>query len=230
MKTNVILSSTDRELFGVTVRQNTKNQMLSITDLLKAYEVGRFEHGWGSKDLNTLMRTDDFQKRVYFLLKERRLVKTSFDGFTINMKKDGIIGTFKKLGVWKSTGGYKNKMVVADPYIWVLIAMELNPLLYAKVVIWLTDTLIFDRIEAGDEYRPMNKAISKIIKTPNYSRYAMAINKRVFGQHERGIRQLASSKQLRKISDIEKFITNTIEMGMIKSEKQVIQAIENFKV
>ncbi len=108
--------------------------------------------------------------------------------------------------------------------------MELNPLLYAKVVIWLTDTLVFDRIEAGDEFKPMNKAISGIIASPVYSRYAIAINEKVFNQHQRGIRQLASAKQLKQITDIEKFVSNAIGMGMITDHAMLIKAIENFNI
>ena len=33
MKTNVVLKSVDRNLFGVTIHQNTKDYSLSITDL-----------------------------------------------------------------------------------------------------------------------------------------------------------------------------------------------------
>lgn len=229
MKTNVVLSSVDRELFGITIRQNTKDHMLSITDLKNAYDKARFMHGWPSKDLNTLMRTDDFLERCYYVLKERDLIKTSFDGFIEMTKNEGITRSLKGLGVWKTTGARSNKMVVADPYIWVLIAMEMNPLLYAKVVIWLTDTLIFDRIEAGAEYQPMNSAIKSVIKKPDYSKYAKAINENVFNMHQRGIRNLASASQLKMITQIEKFVINCINMGVIKTEKHLLTAIKNYK-
>lgn len=43
MKTNVTMMSNDRKLFGVTIRQDTKNQFLSITDLQEAYTRARIE-------------------------------------------------------------------------------------------------------------------------------------------------------------------------------------------
>lgn len=43
MKTNVTMVSNDRKLFGVTIRQDTKNQFLSITDLQEAYTRARIE-------------------------------------------------------------------------------------------------------------------------------------------------------------------------------------------
>lgn len=48
MKTNIVLKSTDRNLFGVTVRQETKTQFLSVTDLQEACKgaerMGRTTH------------------------------------------------------------------------------------------------------------------------------------------------------------------------------------------
>jgi hypothetical protein len=56
----------------------------------------------------------------------------------------------------------------------------------------------------------------------------MAINNKVFGKHMAGMRNLASAKELRKIADIEKFIKQSIDMGFIRNENDVIKAIINF--
>lgn len=225
MKTNVTLCSTDRELFGITIRQNTKDSMLSITDLQKAYEKARFMHGWRERRVERILSTDNFKERAYHLLNERGLIKAPFGAFMEMIEIEGVVKVLKGIGVWKTTGRGINKMVVADPYIWVLVAMEMNPLLYAKVVIWLTDSLIFDRIEAGDEFKPMNSAIKTIVEKPNYSEYATLINKSVFGKHIRGIRNLASSKELRQIAYKEKFVTDCIENGMIRDEQTLLKVL-----
>jgi hypothetical protein len=174
------------------------------------------------------MQTKDFKERVYHLLNERGLVKLNILSFMEMIDKEGVAKVMKGLGVWKTTGKGANRSVYSDPYIWVLLAMELNPLLYAKVVIWITDTLIFDRIEAGSEYRPMNAAINMVIENPDYSKFAKEINKSVFGEHKTGIRQLASSAQLKKIADVEKFVKNGIECGMIKNEDQILHVIKKY--
>ena len=228
MKTNVTLKSSDRELFGVTIRQNTKNQMLSVGDLHKAYEKARFMHGWSDRPVQSIMRTTEFQERCFYILQERGSVNMQICTFTDMLKKEGITKVLKGLGVWKTTGKADNRLTLADPYIWVLLAMEMNPMIYAKVVVWLTDSLIFDRLEAGTEYMPMNSAIKGILKNPNYPKYAQEINIKVFGEHIRGVRNLASAKELRKISDIEKFVTNAITIGMIKTEVQLIYVIKNY--
>lgn len=229
MKSNVVLKSTDREIFGITIQQQTKGQFISITDLQKAYEKARWVHGWTDRRINDIMQYAPVQERIYHLLKERQMIETGVPAFTEMCKNEGIVKVLKGLGVWKTTGKGENRSVYCDPYIWVLLAMELNPMIYAKVVIWLTDSLIFDRIEAGSEYRPMNAAIKKICNEPDYIKYAKMINEKVFGFHKSGMRNLASASELRKIADIEKFITQGVEMGMITKESGIEKAISLYK-
>jgi hypothetical protein len=204
--------------------------MLSVTDLQKAYEKARFMHGWSEQNISSMMQGEKFKEKAYYILLERDLIKIELSIFLEMIKNEGITKVLKGLGVWKTTGKGANRMTVADPYIWVLVAMEMNPLLYAKVITWLTDSLIFNRLEAGSEYTPMNSAIKNIIEAPKYSEYATEINKKVFGKHIRGIRNLASSKELKAITDIEKFITNAISMQMIDNEQKLIQAIRNYQL
>ena len=223
MKQNVILSSSDRKLFGITIRQNTKESFLSISDLQKAYEKARWIYGWSDKRINDILSSIDTKERIYFLLKERELIKAEISVFMEMVKNEGLTKVLKGLGLYKTTGRGINKTVMSDPYIWVLLAMELNPMLYAKVIIWLTDSLIFDRIEAGSEYLPMNSKIKEIVNKPDYSKYAKLINIKVFGEHKTGMRNLASSKELRSIADVEKTIITAIDNKWIKNENDLLK-------
>ncbi len=229
MKTNVILKSTDRVLFGVTIRQDTKEGFLSVSDLQKAYEKARWMYGWSDRDLSNILNTDQAKERIFYLLESRQIIKLSFSGFMEMVKLEGITKVLKGLGVYRTTGRGIDKSVMCDPYIWVLLAMELNPMLYAKIIIWVTDSLIFDRIDAGTEYMPMNIAIKKVVGSPDYPTYAKAINNRVFGSHQTGMRNIASAKELRKIADIEKFIINAISQGWLRSEQDILNAISDYK-
>lgn len=228
MKSNVVLKSSDREVFGITIRQNTQGAFLSVTDLQKAYDRGRWVEGWAGQDINQVVRTDGFMKKCYGVLKELKLINVEFSTYTEMVENEGILKVLKGLGVYKTTGRGENRTVMANPYIWMTIALELNYILYGKVLVWITDSLIFDRIEAGTEYMPMNSAIKNLIPNPNYPTYAKAINEKVFGTHQTGMRNLASSKELKKISDIEKFIKNAIESGWLKTESDIIQAIKSY--
>jgi hypothetical protein len=226
MKSNVILKSSDRNLFGTIIRQNTKDQFLSVTDLQKAYEKGRWQFGWTGQTVNQLMLTDDMAKKCYGVLLELNLIKCDMSKFMGMVKKEKLISVLKGIGVYKTSGRGDNKQVVAHPYIWISIALELNYILYGKVIAWVADTLIFDRIEAGSEYLPMNVKIKSIIQSPNYAEYATLINVKVFGQHISGMRNLASAKELRAITDIEKTVISAIDMGWIKNEEDLINYLK----
>jgi len=227
MKTNIVMKSSDRNLFGVVIKQETKTGFLSVNGLQKAYEIARWQYGWSERNVTWIMQTNDFKERVFYLLENQGIIKVLINTFMDMVDNEGIAKVLKGLGVYKTTGKASTKMVMCDPYIWILLAMELNPMIYAKVVIWLTDSLLFDRIEAGDEFRPMNNAIKSIIEIPDYKKYSIAINERVFGQHLTGMRNLANAQELKKITKIEQFIAQSISIGMIKNDSQILYTIKN---
>jgi len=135
MKTNVVMESSDRDLFGVTIKQQTENKFVSVSGLQKAYDVARWQYGWTERRIESITQQKDFKERIYHLLSERGVIKTSILAFMEMVEKEGITKVLKGLGVWKTTGKGSTKAVYTDPYIWVLLAMEMNPLIYAKVVI-----------------------------------------------------------------------------------------------
>jgi len=226
MKTNVVLKSEDRNLFGVSIRQESKTQMLNVSDLQNAYEIARFEHGWSEQNIASIMQGKTFKERVFYVLKNQDVIKVEISTFIEQCENQGITKVLKELGVWKTTGARETKTVFCNAYIWVLLAMELNPKIYGTVVMWLTDSLVFNRLEAGTEYLPMNESISKIIDKPEYFKYAILINKKVFGRHITGIRNLSNTAELRKIADIEKTVITAIENNWIKNEADLIKFLQ----
>jgi hypothetical protein len=228
MKTNVTLQSADREIFGIKVRQETKNQFMSITDLQQAYEKARWIHGWSERRVNDILQYESTQHKVYYILKKTNLINVCIRTFTELVESQGITNVLKNLGVWKTTGRGENRTVMCDKYVWTVIAMELNPMLYAEVVVWLTDTLIFDRMDAGSKFLPMNSAISRNIESPNYPKYAREINIKVFGEHLTGMRNLASAKELRLISDIENTVTKALQHKWVKTEEEILNLIKTY--
>jgi hypothetical protein len=228
MKTNIMLESGDRELFGITIRQNTKEEFLSVTDLQKAYEKGKVINGWTGQTVNQLLLTEGVAEKCYGVLFEAYLINCDFSQFIENVRNTSLITVLKELKVYKVTGRGINKQVMAHPYIWMTIAMELNYVIYGKVVKWLADTLIFDRLDAGDKFKPMNSAISRLLEKPDYPKYATEINLRVFGEHKTGMRNKARAKELRLISEIENTVTKAIEHGWVKSEDDILKLIRTY--
>ena len=86
------------------------------------------------------------------------------------------------------------------------------------MVIWLTDQLIINRIEAGNFCKELNASIQKF--NPNgfqYMQLAKALNFITFNNHFAGIRNTGSKEQLKELSNIEEKMAFAIDMGYIRS-------------
>lgn len=222
------MNSPDRELFGIKIRQQTKTEFLNLSDLQEAYTVARVLNGWSDKRVDDILSSKANTERIYYILKERNLINTEFSAFIENCQNIGLVRYLKSIGFYKTTGARHTKTTWCDPYIWVLIAMELSPMLYARVVLWLGDKLILNRIEAGNFYKSLSKALGKFKANGeqiDYVKLAKALNHRIFGKHETGIRNLATKEQLQKLYELESNISFAIDMGFIKNFNQTIQTI-----
>lgn len=228
MKTNVTMKSTDdRNLFGVVIRQDTQNAFLSLTDLQEAYTHARVLNGWVEKGkIQDIICQKENSERIYYLLKEQAFINSDFSDFMKLVEEKGIVKVLKEIGVYKTTGRGSNKQTVCNPYIWVLVAMELNPMLYAKVVTWLTDKLIFNRIEACDLNNNLRRVMCSKIENPSYAEINRALNIKIFGHHETGMRNTASEKQLKELNSLQENIAFCINQGFILNNADIIKAIE----
>ena len=147
-------------------------------------------------------------------------------GFIDDVENQGIVKTLKKYGVFRTTGARTTKTSWCNPYIFTLIALELNPEFYAKVVIWISDKLMINRIEAGDFCKALNRSIAKFNPDGNnYITLSKALNYIVFGKHFAGIRNTGSKDQLRDLANLEEKMAFAIDMGYIGSFDVVISEL-----
>ena len=116
------------------------------------------------KRADHFFRSKENQERLYELLFEQEKVNKCIHTFTERVKKSPV-KYMKSLGVWKMT---RKEGAFVDPYVWVSIALWMNPKIYAKVVTWLTDGLIQTRHAAGDGYKQMSWALKAIRIRPLY--------------------------------------------------------------
>ena len=61
-----------------------------------------------------------------------------------------------------------------------------------------------------------------------YPKYSIAINNKVFGYHETGMRNTASAFELSKISEIEHYIVRVIGQGFVTDDSGVMKAINTY--
>ncbi|MBK5722386.1 hypothetical protein JGH11_16035 [Dysgonomonas sp. Marseille-P4677] len=232
MKTNITMKSEDRNLFGVIIRQETKTGFLNVSDLTRAYEIERSKKGWSYRRSDEIFDSIVNAERIYYILQKQGyfidtqddFIKGGISHFMKDVEKQGLKKVLKNMKAYKTTGRGDNKSVWADPYIWMLIAMELHPEIYATTVCWLADKLILNRIEAGNMYKGLTKAVTRFDNV-DYSGLAKALNFVVFNQHETGIRNTASQDQLKQLEDLEKYLATSIEMGHIVSFNDLIQEL-----
>jgi hypothetical protein len=224
MKTNVTMRSVvDRDLFGVVIRQETKTSFLNVSDLEAAYETAKVQFGWSDRKIYHILETKASAERLFYILENQGLIKAGFPDFMEQVENEGLIKVLKACGAWRTTGRGATKSTNCNPYIWVLLALELNPMIYAKVVTWLTDSLIINRIEAGDFYKDFARAVAKL--QPNYVRLSRALNHVIFGKHETGLRNQATQEQLAELVDLEKKLAFIIDMGYIQTEEQLLEEL-----
>ena len=146
------------------------------------------EKGLKERWINEIMLTSSFRERCFELfnkLNDRDLLSRRNLGLKDNILNISSVMDLGKLDLaYKKGKGVDQKWFV-NPYLFVMIALEIDPEIYAEVVIWLTDGLIENRNEAGDAYVRMCSAISKIVPNKNdlkdnIKRVAKAINFIVF--------------------------------------------------
>jgi hypothetical protein len=68
MKTNVIMNSSDRNLFGATIRQETKTGFLNLSDLQDAYNKQAEIEGWSNKNIGLMLSGKENTERMYYIL------------------------------------------------------------------------------------------------------------------------------------------------------------------
>lgn len=216
MKSNVVLESKDRVLFGITIRQDTKMEFLSVTDLQEAYTVARIKSGWSDRRINDILSSNVSSERVYYILKERNFIETGISAFMDEVKNSSLVKVMKKYGAYKTVGRGDNRTTMCEKYIWVMLALELNPEIYAKVVCWIADSLIINRIEAGDKYNDLCRACSKF-KNVDYRIIAKGLNYIIFNIHETLIRNKATQIELKELDDLQRSLAFSVDMGYINS-------------
>lgn len=185
-----------RPLGEFEVTQRTKDGMFNATELLKQWNSS---NGM-KKEVNDFIRlksTKQFQDTI--------------------IERENINGGFPVL---KTRG--KNASTWMHPLIFIDFAMWINPNFKYDVLRFVHDQLIEQRHKAGSRFVMLTSSASRF-KDVDYPQMAKALNWVVFGRHEKGIRNYASQEQLDEISDIEKSLSFSIDMGYIKSFEDLIE-------
>lgn len=202
MKTEVIMK---RELFGCEISQKSKSEFFSATDLINAGNKWRLANDLPLFNINTWLQ----QKNVKEFIQE---LKKQYGEIKINSKG-------------------KNSHTWVHPYLFIDIALAINPNLKIQVYSWLFDKLIQYRNDSGDSYKKMCGAL--YVNQGNKSvfrNYIISVAKQIQDACEVSDWQKATESQLILrdkihenifvLSDIMRHNENIVEVA-IKKAKQM---------
>ena len=222
--------SKDRLLYGVVIRQDIKTSFMSLTGLQEAYTRKRVEMGWNDKRIENILSNKESAERIFYILKKQKYIKSeTLKEFMDIVENNSLIKVMKWYNAYKTTGRGTNRNVMCDPYIWVLVAIELNPMLYAEVTGWLNDKLILDRIGIGDKYNTLSRAVS-IFDNVDYAEMADKLNWFVLILVGFVLDGRATQEQLKELETLQSNLAFCIEMGTISSFSNLMNMMRSIYV
>lgn len=198
MKTEQIMH---RDLNGVSVRQSTKTSFFNANDLLSLYLKQK-----GAREKRISDYLDNAQTKSYM---------TAIQADSLNTANSRELECQLIEPYYTKRGKYGGTWM--HPYLFIDFAMWLSPEFKLTCVKWIYDKLIDLRLEGGETYKLVNRALFN--RKPNttqheYSNEAKMINKLVFGNPSGGQRNGASEAQLQLLSSLQKADIHFIEQGL----------------
>lgn len=202
MKTSVVMI---REMGDFKISQRTKDGFFNATSLIKLWNAVK---GNPKRSLGDFFRQKGTKDFINVLIEDKDLHVVN-SPYVKSKASRGI-----NAGTW------------VHPYLFIKIAMWINPKFELHVIKFVYDQLIDFRHKAGDNYRSLSASAS-VYPNVDYPQLAKALNWNTFNKHERGIRQTATSEQLDELHKLEEQLTFAIDMGYIKTFEQLISDLRN---
>jgi hypothetical protein len=200
MKTNVVMI---RKMGQFNVEQRTRDGFFNATDLIKQWNKVSKN---AKKDLSRFWDMDGVKEFIKTLMEEENLHTPA----EVYVKSKASRG--KNTGTW------------VHPILYIKLAMWLNPKFEYFVIRFVYDQLIEFRNSAGDNYKGLTASVQKF-KDVDYVTMAKGLNYIIFNRHENGIRQTANQTELKELTELQKKLAFSIDMGFIKSFAELREAM-----
>jgi len=221
MKTNQIM---ERKMGDFIVTQRTKDGYFDGSELLRQ---------WNAVKGNEQRKMDEFLSAKGTIKFIEALVKEEMEnGLGENSPKiDNQV--FKKTKVKvKGVSGRPKEQIWMHPFLFTKFSMWINPRFEVKVIKFVYDEMIKYRNEAGDAYRELGCAVSKIVSKDfmprAMSKIGEALNWIIFNGHEKLLRNKnGEEKSLRDLWQLERKIADLINEGFITTYDSLIGYLRN---
>lgn len=201
MITNQIMK---RPLADFTVEQRTKDGYFCLTGLL---------NNWNLKMGTKKELKDYFENKA-----TQEFVKALADEENLHGDKSPYVKSKARLDRGGGTWGH--------PLLFIDFAMWLNPHFKVKVLKFVSDQMLTYRNEAGDAYKQLSSAMSKICTPHQMKRYmpilGKGINYIVAGHHEHQLRNEYDTEEKQKeYFELEKQVAMLVNEGFLRTPEDV---------
>lgn len=207
MKTNNVMV---RPMGQFKVEQRTKDGMFNATALLKQWNtsvsLNTQNSGYFKKDLDDFFANKNTKEFIDALISEEHLDR----GNSPYVKSRGKGG-----GTWM------------HPILFIKFAMWLNPRHEIHVIKFVYDQMLKYRNDAGDAYKELGSAMSKVVDksfmAAAMSNVSKAINYIVFGEHYSLIRNDKGTEEMqRELFEMERKVSQLIFDGFLNTYDEVM--------
>lgn len=201
MITNQIMK---RPLADFTVEQRTKDGYFCLTGLL---------NNWNLKMGTKKELKDYFENKA-----TQEFVKALADEENLHGDKSPYVKSKARLDRGGGTWGH--------PLLFIDFAMWLNPHFKVKVLKFVSDQMLTYHNEAGDAYKQLSSAMSKICTPHQMKRYmpilGKGINYIVAGHHEHQLRnEYGTEEKQKEYFELEKQVAMLVNEGFLRTPEDV---------
>lgn len=201
MITNQIMK---RPLADFTVEQRTKDGYFCLTGLL---------NNWNLKMGTKKELKDYFENKA-----TQEFVKALADEENLHGDKSPYVKSKARLDRGGGTWGH--------PLLFIDFAMWLNPHFKVKVLKFVSDQMLTYRNDAGDAYKQLSSAMSKICTPHQMKRYmpilGKGINYIVAGHHEHQLRnEYGTEEKQKEYFELEKQVAMLVNEGFLRTPEDV---------
>lgn len=202
MITNQIMK---RPLADFTVEQRTKDGYFCLTGLL---------NNWNLKMGTKKELKDYFENKA-----TQEFVKALADEENLHGDKSPYVKSKARLDRGGGTWGH--------PLLFIDFAMWLNPHFKVKVLKFVSDQMLTYRNEAGDAYKQLSSAMSKICTPHQMKRYmpilGKGINYIVAGHHGHQLRnEYGTEEKQKEYFELEKQVAMLVNEGFLRTPEDVV--------
>lgn len=202
MNTNQIMI---RHLADFKVEQRTKDGMFNATDLLRQWNESNNQN----KTISHYLENSTTQEFIKALMNEENFTYRNSVYVVSRARADRGGGTWM------------------HPLLFIDFAMWINPTFKVKVLKFVSDQMLSYRNEAGEAYKLLSSAISRIVPKAKIRAYmetiAKGLNWIIVGRHEKMIRnEYGTEEKQKEYFELEKQVAMLINDGFLKTGDEVV--------